>query len=121
MSLVAVYGSLKAGFGNNLYLLGSASFKGKWVTPPVYTMYSLGGFPGVHEDGETAIHIEVYEVTEPELLRLNQLEGFREGEEDTNFYNRITIDTPYGDAFMYIYNSPCSPESIVVNGNWGVN
>lgn len=95
MTLVLVYGSLKKGFGNH-GCLGDSPMLGTVITPPEYTMYSLGGFPGVVLGGDTAISGEVYEVTDATLARLDRLEGV------PTFYDRHLIDTPYGQAIIYI-------------------
>ena len=94
---VFVYGSLKQGFGNHR-LLESATFLGLDTTPPDYTMYSLGGFPGIIPKGNTPIQGEVYEVDQDQFERLDMLEGY------PSFYNRKLIDTAHGDAWIYYLN-----------------
>jgi len=82
---VAVYGSLKKGFGNHR-LLSDSTLIGRGSTDTTYDMISLGGFPGLVE-GNNHIQVEVYEVTEDKLLHsLDRLEGY------PSFYNRELID-----------------------------
>lgn len=108
MHRVAVYGSLKKGFGNHRLLEGS-TFVGRSSTPG--TMYSLGGFPGVRlgGDNETSIAVEVYEVNDATLQRLDMLEGYDERrDKDDNFYNRETVklnklDGEPTEMDVYIY------------------
>lgn len=58
-------------------------------------MYSLGAFPGITLNGNTPITIEVYEIDDFTLVRLDSLEGF------PNFYNRMQINTEFGSVWIY--------------------
>lgn len=108
---VFVYGSLKKGYGNHYLLEGSLAI-GPAKLEPKYSMYSLGGFPAVGLDGDTAITGEVYEVDDRTMLRLDNLEGY------PDFYNRLKVETAHGEAWMY-YIEDCSRFSnIVENGVW---
>lgn len=92
---VLVYGSLREGFGNHRLLHGSTKL-GEINTEPKFTMYSLGGFPGVVPSGNTSIKGEVYSVSESTLRRLDQLEGY------PHFYDKFNLETKFGPAVMYI-------------------
>ena len=92
--LVAVYGSLKRGLGNYA-LLRESEFKGGLKTAPEFTMYDLGAFPGIMPNGNTSITCEVFEVDEPTFETLDRLEGY------PNFYDRMKIDTEWGEAWIY--------------------
>lgn len=102
--LVAVYGTLRRGFGNYMHYLSKEKYIGQYETDPIYTMYSLGAFPGVVKNGQTSIVMEVFEIDTNKLASLDGLEGYR-GMGRNNMYNREKIKTPYGDAFTYIYNN----------------
>lgn len=115
--LVATYGSLRASMYNHPHYLATSECKGTFSTEPEYTLHSLGSFPGLKLNGNTSIVMEVYEVDEGTLKRLNQLEGYHPNEEPT-FYDRIEIDTPWGKAFTYIYVNKLSEDSIVESGDW---
>jgi gamma-glutamylaminecyclotransferase len=83
--LVAVYGSLKQGFGNHR-LLEKANFIGSGETPPIYEMRGEGrGYPGIFK-GDSRVQVEVYSVTHEELKNLDSLEGH------PNFYRREVTD-----------------------------
>jgi gamma-glutamylcyclotransferase (GGCT)/AIG2-like uncharacterized protein YtfP len=111
-NLVAVYGSLREGFGNHALLEGSSKLSEE-VTDSNYTMLDLGAFPGVLLEGETPITIEVYEVDEPTFQRLDMLEGY------PSFYDRIQIDTSVGKAWMYFLDrSDNYSNSYVPSGDW---
>lgn len=116
--LCAVYGSLKKNKGNHEMFLGKAKYIGRTITEPIYTMYSLGGFPGVVENGNTAIHLEVYEVTDEEDKHIEGLEGYREYAPETSHYLKKEIDTEFGKASIYIYNRKANELPVVETGNW---
>lgn len=109
--LVFVYGSLKEGFGNHS-VLGYSEKLGVHVTKPEYSMYSLGAYPYVKVGGTTAITGEVYAVDQDTLEDLDRLEGV------PTFYNRHEIDTPWGEAIMYVINKPYNEKAPVVTGVW---
>jgi len=115
--LVAVYGSLRAGLHNHR-VLGASKLLGEFDTPPIYDMYSCGGFPGLVLHGSTSIKMEVYEVTEQISKAIERLESYTKGMEDSNHYNKVTIPTPYGDAGTYIYNYSVSRLPQVDSGDW---
>ncbi len=73
LTRVAVYGSLKQGFGNHR-LLSDSLLLGVGDTPPDYSMLSFGSYPGVIE-GSDQIKVEVYAVDDKTLNRLDNLEG----------------------------------------------
>ena len=110
--LVAVYGSLREGFGNNRLLGGSKKISTE-VLEGEYTMLDLGAFPGVILEGETPITIEVYEVDEPTFQSLDMLEGY------PSFYNRDLFKTSVGEAWMYFLEGREGwSNSYVPSGDW---
>lgn len=116
MNKVFVYGTLKEGFGNHKRLLSTSTKLGDFTTTGEYTMYSLGGFPGVVLRGDTAIHGEVYQVTNEVFKSLDILEGH------PDFYQRKKIATTYGRAWMYYltdrHEKYLSNKQIVPDGKW---
>jgi len=115
--LVSVYGSLRKKMGNHSYYLSNSEYKGTFTTEPEYTLHSLSHYPGLKQNGNHSIVMEVYEVDEETLKTLNRLEGYRPNEKAT-FYDRIEINTPWGKAFTYIYVNELSKDSIVESGDW---
>lgn len=115
--LVAVYGSLRQGMGNHQHYLKNANYLGEFTTEPIFTLHTLGGYPGLKENGTTAVVMEVYEVDDETAERIDGLEGYTPGKK-SYFYDKITIETPYGTAGVYIYVSPLSKDSIVESGDW---
>lgn len=114
---VAVYGSLRKGLQNHGFLK-NANYLGSFETTPIFDMYSLGGYPGLIEDGSTSIKMEVYDVSDEELDRINRLEGYDPKSDDNDFYDRIRLKTPYGDAYTYIYQGDISNRELVETGDW---
>ena len=106
-----VYGTLKKGFRNAVYL-ENARCLGEFITDPVYAMYDFGNYPAVSEMGKTAIKGEVYEIDEELLASIDQLEWYPE------FYQRMLIETSYGSAWMYVVNESLCVEKIKINGTW---
>ena len=115
--LVGVYGSLRRGQSNHHYYLSESDYKGTFTTEPEYTLHSLSWYPGLKQNGNHSVVMEVYEVDEKTLETLNRLEGYRPGEK-VSFYDRIEINTPWGKAFTYIYVNELSKDSIVESGDW---
>jgi gamma-glutamylcyclotransferase (GGCT)/AIG2-like uncharacterized protein YtfP len=70
---VAVYGTLKEGFGNHRLLTGIPHVKA--ISSPLYSMISLGGFPAL-VPGVNRVDVEIYEVTPEVMARLDRLEGY---------------------------------------------
>lgn len=119
--LVGVYGSLRKDLHNHK-VLGNSKLVGTFQTVPEYTMYDLGSYPGVVVEGNTSIFIEVYEITETTLEKLDCLEGYYTFNALNNHYNRRKIESPYGEMYVYYYNNKYNytPEKnkIVTSGDW---
>jgi len=116
-ALIAVYGTLRKGCGNHEHFLKDAEFMGAFKSEPIYNMYSLGGFPGLKENGDTSIVLEVYSVTEYEAKKVDGLEGYHEGRTPT-FYDKKYIDTPWGNAGLYIFVGDIPESRKIESGDW---
>jgi gamma-glutamylcyclotransferase (GGCT)/AIG2-like uncharacterized protein YtfP len=104
---VYVYGSLRPGKGDKFYVPG--------------VMYGMGGFPAVllhrPKEGETEIPLVVTEkvaVTDAQLARLDNYEGYDPDDEQNSFYLRV----PYKDGWIYEFNSTLSSDRVVPSGDW---
>lgn len=100
---IAVYGTLRAGYGNHPLLAGSRLIA-TGVTDDVYTMRA-SGFPVVLEndhEADTHIRVEVYRITDEAVLAdLDSLEGH------PHWYRRTPVQVRADDgrelsAEMYI-------------------
>lgn len=118
MHKVVVYGSLRKGLHNHNSYLKDAKLIGEYDTEPIYNLYSLGTFPGLKENGTTSIKMEVYEVNYATLSKIDLLEGIDIVKPMRGFYTKKEIETPYGDAFGYVYNGTVNKNDIVLDGNW---
>src|SRR5690554_5011492 len=119
-NLVAVYGSLRSDLGNHRIIKNGSKTEllGTFTTEPIYTLYSLGGFPGLKKDGETAVTVEVYEVDNETAYLIDCLEGYHPDKPAT-FYDKEYIQTPWGNAGIYIYVNDLEGKAPVVeSGDW---
>lgn len=115
-TLICVYGSLRKNNGNHR-IIENAELKGTFTTLPIYSLYHLGGFPGLKENGKTAIVMEVYSVNEEEARRVDGLEGYSPNRPAT-FYDKINIDTPWGKAGVYTYVGHIDESRLIETGDW---
>lgn len=116
-----VYGTLKRGYGNNRILQQSstAQFIEEGVTAPEFNLYHLGGFPGVTENGETAIHGEIWSVQDSETKRrLDMLEGYRKDDPTGGLYNKKTIEINDKQVTIYLINRYNNEKNKLTTGKW---
>jgi gamma-glutamylaminecyclotransferase len=103
MNPVFVYGTLKRGGSNHLFLTRQ-KFLGEVRTAPGFVLYSLGDYPGmVRAPGDTVgVTGELWSVDDACLAELDRLEGLAEG-----LYERIDVllapNHLAGSAQTYLY------------------
>jgi gamma-glutamylcyclotransferase (GGCT)/AIG2-like uncharacterized protein YtfP len=61
--------------------------------------------------------MEVYEVDDRTAANVDALEGYTEGVAAT-FYDKQPIETPWGEAGVYIYVRPTDHLEKVESGDW---
>jgi gamma-glutamylcyclotransferase (GGCT)/AIG2-like uncharacterized protein YtfP len=115
--LYAVYGTLRQGHGNNRLLQNEFSqYLGTQTLKAPFRMVSMGYFPGMIETPgkENTITIEVFRVTNPNVeARLDGLEGY------PGWYDKVTIDTQWGKAFIYTQTEEqVGHRPAVESGDW---
>jgi gamma-glutamylcyclotransferase (GGCT)/AIG2-like uncharacterized protein YtfP len=110
---VFVYGTLRQGEFNT-GLLADAVFLGPCQTPPCFTLYSLGAYPGVVARGRTAIVGEVYSVNRVQFAQLDRLEDY------PRLYGRRLIPSPWGAAWIYLYRGRLDGARVIPSGDWRV-
>jgi gamma-glutamylcyclotransferase (GGCT)/AIG2-like uncharacterized protein YtfP len=119
---VGVYGSLRQGQGNHGLINGWVRV-GTYSTPPRFTLHSLGSYPGMTDGGTTAVRVEVYDVDDATLARLDVLEG------NGRFYERrrITVhgaedpgSPPSTIAWIYVLlpEHQARTRGLVDSGDW---
>ena len=119
---VAVYGSLRQGMGNHRVMeraggeyLHTTLVNGFGLYP-----YAGTGFPAVGQLEGAKTIVELYEVDDVGLSRLDSLEGFREGSSN-NFYERMEVTTELGDTAMIYYHTDIAPDlaaKLIEHGDW---
>jgi gamma-glutamylcyclotransferase (GGCT)/AIG2-like uncharacterized protein YtfP len=109
--LVFVYGSLRRG-GFNHHYLHAAAYLGEHVSAAAYTMFDLGTYPGVVATGATRIKGEVYAIDTLILEHLDVLEDY------PCSYGRRLLDTPWGAAWIYLYQQALLGSTTVAQGDW---
>ena len=118
--LVAVYGTLRKGWGNHRSMKDAkGKFVGQGKTRENYNLYSLGPFPAVsmaNTDNETPVVVEVYRVEKEGLTGpLDGLEGY------PGFYNRTKVDVVLeGDNQVeaWLYHIDREQGSLIEGGDW---
>ncbi len=118
--IFAVYGTLKSAYGNHR-CLGNAEFLGVFRTPPNYTLFD-GGFPIVERGGNVGIECELYQTDDEKAIRsVFGLEGCdREQDSPGSWYTYDLLDTPFGQATMFVMNPGAGGRSnIIESGVWG--
>ena len=96
--LLAVYGTLKENFPNYFYYLNPRKpiFRGLVQLP--YQMYSDGGFPLLFPSEKTnKIHIEVFEVPQKTVEKIDKLEGVPE------LYSRENVFLKELNSKVFLY------------------
>ena len=115
-NLIAVYGTLRMSNGNHR-LVKDSKYLGTFNSQPEFSLYTLGGFPGLKTNGSTSVVMEVYEVTDEVAKSVDSLEQYNPNEK-SYFYDKINIKTPYGTASVYIYVDHISENRLIVSGDW---
>ena len=112
---IAVYGTLRKGYGNHYYHLSNALFVGEGETVEELSLY-VSGLPYlVRPEGDIAsrshVKVEVYYVTKDELEDIDKLEGH------PSHYKReeimINVDGKEIKAWTYFYQY--SPNGVITN------
>ncbi|WP_372958286.1 gamma-glutamylcyclotransferase [Marinobacter sp.] len=113
---VAVYGTLKRHHSNHRVLAG-ARFVGECSLNSI-VLYDLGPYPGAKLERSQGVVTEVYEVDGTTFARLDALEGYDAASPDMGLYDRKLVETPLGEAWVYIYNHAVPPNGAIRCGGW---
>ncbi len=108
--LVFVYGTLRQGESNHHFLAG-AQLLGMHETQPEYALYDLGAYPAVIQ-GHNTILGEIYLIDDDTLQALDKLEDV------PIEYRRELIDTPFGQAWIYLYQDITQLDTLISTGDW---
>ena len=116
-----VYGTLKRGYGNNriLQMSSTAQFVEEGITSPDFNLFNLGSFPGVTEHGKTAVHGEIWSVSDTTTKnRLDMLEGYRKDDPTNGLYNKKTILVNDKQVNIYLINRQPNQNNKINTGIW---
>ena len=114
----AVYGTLRLNQGNYNWCLKNKEGVKHLETKKIkgYRMFSLGGFPGVKEDENSEIIVDIFDVNNENVVRnLDGLEGYRENDERNSMYLKRKTDN---DEFIYVWNRRDEGVEEIFNGDW---
>lgn len=106
---IIVYGSLRRHQGNSHWMTNAQWLGDHEITG--YTLYDLGHYPAV-VPGDGNVYCEVYRIDSSTLAELDALRT-KSGE-----YRRILIGTPFGSAWMYLYQRPVEGLRVLPGGDW---
>ena len=85
---------------------------GPWVTPPCFTLYDLGRYPGACSGGGDALHGELLLVDQRSLARLDRYEDC------PRVYRRECLATPWGMAWIYLLQVRPWSRRRLAGGDW---
>lgn len=114
--LVAVYGSLKQGFGAHEILGDEKEFIGNGIIHN-YGLYGVSSWPGIKPLVGGKVAVELYRVSEDRIPHLDSYEGY------PDLFSREVLDVFVGEeehyqASVYVYNGEVRKEAFVESGVW---
>lgn len=79
-------------------------------------LHDLGWYPGIvlDESAHTEVTVEPMVVTDTELVKLDQYEGYFPEHPEDSLFTRV----PFLDGEMYVYNRSVEGRPVVDNGDW---
>jgi len=120
--LIGIYDDYRSdGSLNDLFNKVTSKLIGTYSTEPIYNMYNaeIDDNCVVEINGNNSIKVEVWEVNEPNLDKLersyNYYPAFEEYPQD---YIKETVLSPFGEVIMYFTNIKQSKEDLIVDGDW---
>lgn len=112
--LVLVYGSLREGGALNDNMAGANKLGTTWVRGRMHQ--ASGWYPAVVIEDipeNEKVLCEAYEIDEDKLALLDAIEGH------PNFYERVQVETEYGDAWIYTWHpDQINNHRVVESGDW---
>lgn len=117
LNRVGVYGTLKKGQSNHR-VLNNAQFVGRCQLDQI-TLYDIGPFPGAKLRPSNGVEVEIYDVTNRVFAQLDELEGYNWKAPKAGEYDRRQLETPYGPAWIYLYNPGVFGLREIGRGGWG--
>jgi gamma-glutamylcyclotransferase (GGCT)/AIG2-like uncharacterized protein YtfP len=109
-TLIFVYGTLRHG-GSHHRLMEGAELLGGWTSGPHYDLLDMGAYPAL-VPGSGTVAGEVYRIEQGMLPALDVYEGC------PGDYRREHVRTPYGEAWVYLWDRPAPAVPVVMGGDW---
>lgn len=118
--LVGIYDSFRKGGKYNLtFDSANATLIGSYSSEPIYNLIDLGIEDVVlTKDGETSVKIEVWELSESVLSKLESDYNYYDCIPNSdNTYLKTKVKSPYGEITLYLYNDDTIGGSLIKNGD----
>lgn len=106
---IFVYGSLRRKQGNSHWMT-NAQWVGEYCIKG-YRLYNLGLYPGA-VPGDGRVYGEIYRI---DAITLSELDELRVADGE---YKRTLIQTPFGSAWMYVYQYQVDHLPLIESGDW---
>lgn len=121
--LIGIYDDYREkGVSNSSFDKVHCKLIGSYSTEPIYNMYDVDGdtmFCVVETGGNTSIKVEVWEVSESYLDKIEKTYGYYpEFDEYPQDYKKEEVLTPFGNVSMYFTNVEQSEKDIIISGDW---
>lgn len=113
---VGVYGTLKRGQSNH-HFLSAARFVGHCRLNQI-TLFDTGPYPGAKLRPSEGVEVEVYDVTTALFAQLDELEDYNPKARSAGEYDRRQLETPFGRAWVYLFNPDVSGLRPIRRGGW---
>ncbi|MBS4172772.1 gamma-glutamylcyclotransferase family protein [Bacillus sp. FJAT-49736] len=121
MYKVFVYGTLRKGGTNEHFLKGAVCISDQCWT--FGELHDTGlGYPAIKHHPSEKVYGEIYEVDDDVLMQLDELEDYREGDEN-NLYDRIKAIayTKEDETEVFVYlggNQLFEKSKLIAHGDW---
>jgi len=121
--LIGIYDDYREkGVSNSSFDKVHCKLIGSYSTEPIYNMYDVDGdtmFCVVETSGNTSIKVEVWEVDETTLEKIERnYSYYPEYEEYPQDYNKANVLSPFGEIIMYFTSVFQLKDNLIVNGDW---
>jgi len=116
--LIAVYDSLRLEGSEGYIYLDKKQYLGIYYTEPIYDLYSINKtYGGIVKNGNTSVLTEIYLIDETDLSYLEFFYGMVVTGYNS-LYKQETIQTPYGECLLYIYDRPVTGKPKIESGDY---
>jgi gamma-glutamylcyclotransferase (GGCT)/AIG2-like uncharacterized protein YtfP len=120
--LVGIYDHFrKDGILNSLLPEPTCKLIGTFSTEPIYNMYYVENDNNcvIQENGNSSIKIEVWEVNESSLIKIEkEYCYYAEFEDYPQEYTKKTLVSPFGNITLYISITEQDSKELIIDGDW---